>query len=100
MAAQDREIMSVQAFYEGLNDPNKAIVDFACKGMLMKMSHEKAIEMYEELAENSQQFNIRGCQAKRSAYVISSNDGLQVEMASMNKNIEALIKTLSPKSSQ
>ncbi|KAM1664331.1 hypothetical protein ACFXTN_039870 [Malus domestica] len=56
--------------------------------------------MYEELVENSQQFNTRGRQAKRSAYAISGNNGLQVEMPSMNKNIEALIKTLSPQSSQ
>ncbi|KAM1331060.1 hypothetical protein ACFX13_044374 [Malus domestica] len=66
----------------------------------MKMSHEEAIEMYEELVENSRQFNTRGRQTKRSAYAISGNDGLQVEMPSMNKNTEALIKTLSPQSSQ
>ncbi|KAM1136320.1 hypothetical protein TB1_033808 [Malus domestica] len=50
----------VQAFYEGLNNSNKAIVDSTCKGMLMKMSYTEAIEMYEELVENSQQFNTRG----------------------------------------
>ncbi|KAM1559202.1 hypothetical protein TB2_002467 [Malus domestica] len=90
----------VQAFYEGLNDSNKPIVDSAYNGMLMKMSDEETIEMCEELAENSQQFNTKGRQAKRSAYAVNTNDGIQAEMAAMNKNIAALIKTLSPQSSQ
>ncbi|KAM2700720.1 hypothetical protein EV2_002619 [Malus domestica] len=90
----------VQAFYEGLNDSNKAIVDSACNGMLMKMSDEETIEMCEELVENSQQFNTKGRQAKRGAYAVNANDGMQVEMAAMNRNIAALIKTLSPQSSQ
>ncbi|KAM2478672.1 hypothetical protein PS1_002487 [Malus domestica] len=90
----------VQAFYEGLNDSNKAIVDSSCNGMLMKMSDEETIEMCEELAENSQQYNTKGRQAKRGAYAVNANDGMQAEMAAMNKNIAALIKTLSPQSSQ
>ncbi|XP_070661852.1 uncharacterized protein [Malus domestica] len=100
MAEQDQEIVLVQAFYEGLNDSNKAIVDSACNGMLMKMSDEETIEMCEELVENSQQFNTKGRQAKRGAYAVNANDGMQVEMAAMNRNIAALIKTLSPQSSQ
>ncbi|KAM1005678.1 hypothetical protein ACFX2A_002513 [Malus domestica] len=56
--------------------------------------------MCEELAENSQQYNTKGRQAKRGAYAVNANDGMQAEMAAMNKNIAALIKTLSPQSSQ
>ncbi|KAM1105598.1 hypothetical protein ACFX2B_002526 [Malus domestica] len=56
--------------------------------------------MCEELVENSQQFNTKGRQAKRGAYAVNANDGMQVEMAAMNRNIAALIKTLSPQSSQ
>ncbi|KAM1105601.1 hypothetical protein ACFX13_002605 [Malus domestica] len=70
------------------------------KKLIKKMSDEEAIEMCEELAENSQQFYTRGCQAKRGAYAINANDGMKAEMAAMNKNIAALIKTLSTQSSQ
>jgi hypothetical protein len=43
----------VQAFYEGLNDTNKSLVDSACGGVLMKKNSEEAIELFETLSENS-----------------------------------------------
>jgi hypothetical protein len=49
----------VQAFYEGLNDNNKSLVDSACGGVLMEKSNEEAIELFETLSENSQQFSSR-----------------------------------------
>ncbi|KAB2631318.1 hypothetical protein D8674_008837 [Pyrus ussuriensis x Pyrus communis] len=66
--------------------------------MLMKMSDEEATGMYEELAENSQQFNTRGRQAKRGAYAINANDGIQAEMAAMKYC--STNQALSPQSSQ
>jgi hypothetical protein len=43
----------VLAFYEGLNDPNKSLVDLARGYMLMEKSSEEAIELFETLSENS-----------------------------------------------
>ncbi|KAM2019998.1 hypothetical protein ACFX1T_022735 [Malus domestica] len=76
----------VQAFYEGLNDTNKAIVDSACNGILMEKNGEEAIEMFEELSENSQQFSMRGRSTKRrqGVYEVNTNDGVQAEMVAMN----------------
>jgi hypothetical protein len=47
----------VQAFYEGLNDTNKSLVDSAWGGVLMEKNSEEAIELFETLSENSQQFS-------------------------------------------
>ena len=52
----------VQAFYEGLDNSNKSLVDSACGGMLMEKSSEEAIELFETLSENSQQFPSKGRQ--------------------------------------
>jgi hypothetical protein len=47
----------VQAFYEGLNDSNKSLVHSACGCVLMEKNSEEAIELFETLSENSQQFS-------------------------------------------
>ena len=43
----------VQAFYEGLNDTNKRIVNSACGGVLMEKSSKEAMELFETLSEHS-----------------------------------------------
>jgi hypothetical protein len=50
----------VQAFYEGLNDTNKGVVDFGCGGSADGKSSEEATELFETLSEHSQQFSSGG----------------------------------------
>jgi hypothetical protein len=52
----------VHAFDEGLNDSNKSLIDSACGGVLMEKSSDEAIELFEALSENSQQFSSQGKQ--------------------------------------
>jgi hypothetical protein len=47
----------VQAFYEGLNDSNKSLINSACGDVLMEKNSKEAIELFETLSENSQQFS-------------------------------------------
>jgi hypothetical protein len=56
----------VQAFYEGLNDMNKGVVDSGCGGVLMEKSSEGAIELSETLSDHSQQFSSKGRQGVKS----------------------------------
>jgi hypothetical protein len=39
---------------DGLNAPNKTLVNSTCGGMLMEKSSEEAIELFETLSKNSQ----------------------------------------------
>jgi hypothetical protein len=55
--SQDNRVL---VFYEGLDDPNKSLVDLASGYMLMKKSSEEAIELFETLSEYSQQFPSKG----------------------------------------
>lgn len=41
-------------FYEGLNEINRMKVDSACNGVLMRKNSEEAMELFEELSEDSQ----------------------------------------------
>ena len=43
----------VQAFYEGLNDMNKGVVDSGYEGVLMEKSSEEAMELFETLSDHS-----------------------------------------------
>lgn len=87
----------VQAFYEGLNDINKSLVDSACGGVLMEKSSDEAIELFETLSENSQQFSSRGRQGVKSkgVYEVSSYGGVQSQMAAMEKKLDMLVKAMS-----
>jgi hypothetical protein len=51
-----------QAFYKGLNDMNKGVVDSGYGGVLMEKSNEEAMELFETLSDHSQQFSSRGRQ--------------------------------------
>jgi hypothetical protein len=51
-----------QAFYKGLNDLNKGVVDSGYGGVLMEKSNEEAMELFETLSDHSQQFSSRGRQ--------------------------------------
>jgi tetratricopeptide (TPR) repeat protein len=83
-------------FYEGLNDPNKSLVDLACGYMLMEKSSEEAIELFETLSENSQQFPSKGRQGLKGKGIDeeSTNGGIQAQMAAMEKKLDMLMKAM------
>jgi hypothetical protein len=86
----------VQAFYEGLNDSNKSLVDSACGGVLMEKNSEKAIELFETLSENSQQFLSRGRKAlkRKGVYEVNGNNGVQTQMATLERKLDMLVKVM------
>ena len=69
----------IQAFYEGLNDTNKGIVDSSCGGVLMEKSSEEAMELFKTLSEHCQQFSSRGRQGvkNKGMYEVNMNGGVQ-----------------------
>jgi hypothetical protein len=87
----------VLAFYEGLNDPNKSLVDLACGYMLMEKSSEEAIELFETLSENSQQFPSKGRQGLKEKGIQeeSTNGGIQAQMVSIEKKLDMIMKAMS-----
>jgi len=86
----------VQAFYEGLNYSNKSLVDSACGGMLMEKNSEEAIELFETLSENSQQFSSRGRQGlkRKGVYEVNGNNGVQTQMATLERKLDMLVKVM------
>jgi hypothetical protein len=86
----------VQAFYEGLNDSNKSLVDLACGGVLMEKNREEAIELFDTLSKNSQQFSSRGRQGLKGngVYEVNINGGVQNQMATMERKFDMLIKAM------
>jgi hypothetical protein len=65
--------------------------------MLMeKKNSEEAIELFKTLSENSQQFSSRGKQGGKSngMYEVNINDGVQTQMATMEKNIDMLVQAM------
>jgi hypothetical protein len=86
----------VQAFYEGLNDSNKSVVDSACGGVLMEKNSEEAIQRFETLSENSQQFSSRGRQGLKGngIYEVNIKGGVQTQIATMKKNLDMLVKAM------
>jgi len=86
----------VQAFYEGLNDSNKSLVDSACGVVLMEKNSEEAIELFETLSENSQQFSSRGSQGlkRKGVYEVNGNNGVQTQMATLQRKLDMLVKVM------
>ena len=86
----------VQGSYEGLNDTNKSLVDLACGGVHMEKNSEEAIELFETLSKNSQQFAYRGRQGLRGkgAYEVNTNGGIQTQMATMERTQDMLVKAM------
>jgi hypothetical protein len=91
--SQDDQVL---AFYEGLNDSNKSLVDLAYGYMLMEKSSEKAIELFETLSENSQQFPSKGRQGLKEKCIQeeSTNGGIQAQMAAIEKKLDMIIKAM------
>jgi hypothetical protein len=86
----------VQAFFEGLDNPNKSLVESACGGVLMEKSSEEAIELFETLSKNSQQFSSRGRQGlkRKGVYEVSINSAVQTQMATMERKLDMLVKAM------
>jgi hypothetical protein len=87
---------SIQAFYEGLNDTNKSLADSAGGGVLMEKYSEEAIELFETLSENSQQFSSRGRHVSngKGVYEVRTNSGVQTQMATMERKLDMLVKAM------
>jgi hypothetical protein len=86
----------VQAFYEGLNDANKGVVDSGCGGVLMEKSSEEAMELFETLSEHSQQFSSRGRQGVKSKglYEVNSNGGSSSHMVAVDRKLDMIVKAM------
>ncbi|CAL9001300.1 unnamed protein product, partial [Prunus brigantina] len=63
----------------------------------MDKSSDEAIVLFETLSENSQQFSSRGRQGVKSkgVYEVSTNGGVQSQMAAMEKKLDILVKAMS-----
>jgi hypothetical protein len=86
----------VQAFYEGLNDANKGVVDSGCGGVLMEKSSEEAMELFETLSEHSQQFSSRGRQGVKSKgmYEVNMNEGSPNHMVAVDRKLDMIVKAM------
>jgi hypothetical protein len=87
----------VQAFYEGLNDMNKGVVDSSCGGELVEKSNEEAIELFETLSDHTQQFSSRGRQGVKSKgmYEVNLNGGSPNQMAVVERKLDMIVKAMS-----
>jgi hypothetical protein len=90
----------VQAFYEGLNDMNKGVVDSGCGGVLMEKSseeEEEAMELFETLSDHSQQFSSRGSQGVKSKgmYEVNLNGESPNQMATVERKLVMIVKAIS-----
>jgi len=79
-----------------LNDYNKSLVDLACGGVLMEKNSEEAIELFETLRENSQQFSFQGRQRLKGngVYEVNINGGFRTQMATMERKLDMLVKAM------
>ena len=86
----------VQAFYEGLNDTNKEVVDSGCGGVLMEKSSEEAMKLFEQLSDHSQQFHSRGRQGVKSKgmYEVNLNEGSPNQMATVDRKLDMIVKAM------
>jgi hypothetical protein len=69
--------------------------------MLMEKSSEEAIELFETLSENSQQFPSKGRQGfkGKDIHEESTNGGIQAQMAALEKKLDMLVKAMTSHSS-
>ena len=86
----------VQAFYEGLNDTNKVVVDSGCGGVLMEKSGEEAMELFEQLSDHSQQFSSKRRQGIKSKgmYKVNPNGGSPSHMATVDRKLDMIVKAM------
>jgi hypothetical protein len=86
----------VQAFYEGLNDANKGVVDSGYGVVLMEKSSEEAMELFETLSEHSQQFSSRGRQGVKSKglYEVNLNGRSPSHMVAMDRKLDMIVKAM------
>jgi hypothetical protein len=86
----------VHAFYEGLNDMNKGVVDSGCGGVLMEKSSEKATELFETLSDHSQQFLSIWRQGVKSKdmYEVKPNGESPNHMATVDRKLDMIVKAM------
>ena len=86
----------VEAFYEGLNDTNKGVVDSGYGGVVKEKSSEEAMELFEQLSDHSQQFHSRGRQGVKSKgiYEVNLNRGSPNQMDTVDKKLDMIVKAM------
>jgi hypothetical protein len=86
----------VQAFHKGLNDSIKGLVDLACSSMLMEKSSDKAMELFDILSENSQQFPSIGKQGikGKGTREVSTNGRIQTQTTTMKRKLDMIVKVM------
>jgi hypothetical protein len=86
----------VHAFYEGLNDASKGVVDSGCGGVLIEKSSEEAMELFETLSEHSQQFSSRQRQGIKSKglYEVNLNGGSPSHMVDVDRKLDIIVKAM------
>jgi hypothetical protein len=69
--------------------------------MLMEKSSKEAIELFETLSENSQQFPSKGRQGLKGKGIHEecTNSGIQAQMTAMEKKLDMLMKAMTSHSS-
>ncbi len=62
----------------------------------MEKNSEEAIELFETLSENSQQFSSRGRQGlkRKGVYEVNGNNGVQTQMATLERKLDMLVKVM------
>jgi hypothetical protein len=62
----------------------------------MEKSNDKTIELFETLSENSQQFSSKGRNVSKGkgVYEISTNSGVQSQMATMERKLDMIVKAM------
>jgi hypothetical protein len=62
----------------------------------MEKNSEEAIELFETLSENSQQFSSQGRQGlkRKGVYEVNGNNGVQTQMATLERKLDMLVKVM------
>jgi hypothetical protein len=62
----------------------------------MEKNSEEAMELFETLSENSQQFSSRGREGLKGkgVYEVNIHGGVQTQMATMERKLDMLVKAM------
>jgi len=86
----------IQTFQQKDGDLFFEAWDSAYGGVPMEKNSEEAIQRFETLSENSQQFSSRGRQGLKGngIYEVNIKGGVQTQIATMKKNLDMLVKAM------
>uniref|UniRef100_UPI0005CB4A0C uncharacterized protein LOC105353402 n=1 Tax=Fragaria vesca subsp. vesca TaxID=101020 RepID=UPI0005CB4A0C len=82
----------VQAFYEGLDNTNKGMVDSACGCTFMNKTGRQAYNLIEDLADNNRQFSTKNSRksagGRGGVYAIETRN----QMITLDRKLDVLVK--------